>query len=513
MALLVLTACLAAGAARAQKVTLSEHNASLKKVFKDIKAQTGYVFFYNSSLLSQAHPVTIEVRDETLRAVLEQCFRDQPLSWNIVNKTIVVAARKASGLLAPPPAAGDTAQPGVTMGRVMGENGKPLPGADIEVEGKKGVGAVTDNDGRFHVAAGSGTTLLVSFIGYLPQRVKVKGAADLVVTLTAGAKDPLANMVVTGYQIINKESFTGNAITVSGEDLKRVNPQNFLESIQVFDPSFAIAQNNLAGSNPNTLPSINVRGSTALPTGGGAVLTRTDLTSNVNLPTFIMDGYEVSLEKVYDLDVNRIQSITLLKDAAATAVYGSRAANGVLVITTKAPKTGKLQLFYNYEMNTTGPDLNDYHVLNATQKLQYEKLAGLYDTAIANNGQSQDLLNSLYYGKLQNVNSGVNTYWLSQPLRTTYGQKHSLYLEGGDSAMRYGVNLLYQTSPGVMKGSARDRYGVGVDLSYNPGKTFIFRNSLNVEQVNSQESKYGSFQQYAQIISVSFKLPDFQLII
>lgn len=483
--------------AQAQRVTLSEHNASLKKVFRDIKEQTGYVFFYNSSLLSQAHPVTIEVKDEELRVVLEQCFRDQPLSWNIVNKTIVVSARKATSQAPEPPAAADTAQPGTATGRVTGENNKPLAGANIVVEGKKGVGAVTDNEGRFRVTAATGATLLISYIGYLPQRMKVRGAGEVAVKLTAGAKDPLANMVVTGYQIINKESFTGNAITVSGEELKRVNPQNVLEGMSVYDPSFAIAQNNLAGSNPNNLPRINVRGSTALPSGGGAVMTRNDLTSNVNLPTFILDGYEVSLEKVFDLDVNRIKTITLLKDAAATAVYGSRAANGVLVITTKAPKPGKLQIYYNYELNTTGPDLDEYHVLNGAQKLQYEKLAGLYNSNVVNNGESQDQLNSLYYGKLLNVNSGINTYWLSQPLRTTYGQKHSLYLEGGDSSMRYGLNVLYQTAPGVMKGSTRDRYGLGVDLSYNPGKTFIFRNELNVEQVNSRESNYGSFQQYA----------------
>ncbi len=499
MVLLLLAACMQAGIVRAQKVTLSERNAPLRKIFKEIKEQTGYVFFYNSALLSQAHPVTIEVRDAELSVVLEQCFRDQPLSWNMVNKTIVVTARKATGQAASPPTIADTVQPGIVTGKIMGENGKPLVGANILVEGKKGVGAVTDNDGHFRVTAGTGAVLLVSYIGYLPQRVKIRGAGDVEVTLTAGAKDPLANMVVTGYQVINKESFTGNAITVSGEDLKRVNPQNFLESIQVFDPSFAIAQNNLAGSNPNTLPSINVRGSTALPTGGGAVLTRTDLSSNVNLPTFILDGYEVSLEKVFDLDVNRIQSITLLKDAAATAVYGSRAANGVLVITTKTPKPGKLQVFYNYELNTTGPDLNEYHILNAAQKLQYEKLAGLYDATTVNNGESQDQLNSLYYGKLLNVNSGINTYWLSQPLRTTYGQKHSLYMLGGDSAMRYGLSLLYQTSPGVMKGSTRDRYGLEMALSYNPGKTFIFRNDLSVSQVNGTESNYGSFSQYAQM--------------
>lgn len=499
MALLLLAVCLHASVVTlGQKVTLSERNAPLKKIFQSIKQQTGYVFFYNSSLLDQAHPVTISVRDQELRVVLEECFRDQPLAWNIVNKTIVVSARKGTNFT-PPPQAADTAQPFVVTGRITDETGKyPLVGADIGIEGKKGVGAVADDNGNFHLAAAPGATLLISYVGYLPQRVKVTGNGPVQVQLVQGTRDPLANMVVTGYQLINKESFTGNAITVSGEDLKKVNPQNFLESIQVFDPSFSIAQNNLAGSNPNTLPSINVRGSTALPTGGGAVLTRTDLTSNVNLPTFILDGYEVDLEKVYDLDVNRIQSITLLKDAAATAVYGSRAANGVLVITTRNPIKGKLQLFYNYELNATTPDLDQYHVLNAVQKLRYEQLAGLYNANVETQS-TQDQLNDLYYGKLRNVVSGVNTYWLSQPLRTTYGQKHSLYLQGGDSYMRYGLSLLCQTAPGVMKGSTRDRYGVGMDLSYNPNTTFIFRNNLSVTQVTGTESPYGNFSQYAQM--------------
>ncbi len=101
----------------------------------------------------------------------------------------------------------------------------------------------------------------------------------------------------------------------------------------------------------------------------------------MNLPTFILDGYEVSVEKVYDMDVNRIQSITILKDAAATAVYGSRAANGVMVITTKAPAEGKLQVSYSTDLTVTAPDLTGYNVLNATDKLEYEKLAGLYEEA------------------------------------------------------------------------------------------------------------------------------------
>jgi TonB-linked SusC/RagA family outer membrane protein len=493
--LLLLTACLQVSAAGfAQKVSLSEKNAPLKKVFQEIRRQTGYVFFYNAQLLERSHNVNISAKDASLEEVLNQCFEGQPLTYSIVNKTIVVRTRKEASIQ--PTLTDSIPSPFWIGGRITDEStGKPIEGASITPKGYK-TGFVSNKEGAFMFLGEKVFVLTITCIGYQSKEIKIKGTTQLIITLTPGTKDPLANMVVTGYQLINKDNFTGNAVVVSGEELKKVNPQNLLQSLQVFDPSFNIAQNNIAGSNPNSLPSINVRGSTALPTGGGAVLSRGDLSSNVNLPTFIMDGYEVSLEKVFDLDVNRIQSVTLLKDAAATAVYGSRAANGVMVITTKAPKDGRLQVFYNYELNTTGPDLNDYHVLNAAQKLQYEKLAGLYNF---NATTSQDQLDAAYYDKLQNVLSGVNTYWLSQPLRTTYGQKHSLYLEGGGASIRYGVNLLYQTSPGVMKGSSRDRYGLGMDLSYNPGKKLIFRNSLSVNQVNGIESPYGSFTDYVQM--------------
>lgn len=496
-ALLLLVGCLQVSAAGfAQKVSLSEVDAPLKKVFQEIRRQTGYVFFYNAQLLEKSHKVSISMKDAPLEQVLDKCFEGQPLTYSIVNKTIVIRARAPKEDPAQPVLTDSTPSPIWISGRITDEStGKPIEGANITPEGYK-IGVSSDKEGAFRFPLLKLSVLTITCIGYQSKEVKIRPGRDLVITLTPGTKDPLANMVVTGYQLINKDNFTGNAVVVSGEDLKKVNPQNLLQSLQVFDPSFNIAQNNIAGSNPNSLPSINVRGSTALPTGGGAVLSRGDLSSNVNLPTFIMDGYEVSLEKVFDLDVNRIQSVTLLKDAAATAVYGSRAANGVMVITTKAPKDGKLQVFYNYELNTTGPDLNDYHVLNASQKLQYEKLAGLY---IYNANTSQDQLDEAYYDKLQNVLSGVNTYWLSQPLRTTYGQKHSLYLEGGGASIRYGVNLLYETSPGVMKGSSRDRYGLGMDLSYNPGKKLIFRNTLSVNQVNGVESPYGNFADYVQM--------------
>jgi len=481
-----------------QTITLTKQNTPLQKVFREIKKQTGYVFFYNLRMLDKTHPVTIDVQNATLQEVLDQCFAGQPVTYRIINKTIVVTERPAP----PPPvqpATTDTIPATMEIrGRVLDEaTGLAIAGANIVVKGSN-TGVTSGTDGAFTLQVKPGAVLVISYVGYDNKEVTVAaGSTTLTVRLALKAnKDPMTEVVVTGYQQIRKESFTGNAVTVSGEELKKVNPQNLLQGIQAFDPSFQVAQNNLFGSNPNQLPRVNVRGSTALPSGTGEILTRNNLAGNVNLPTFILDGYEVSVEKVYDMDLNRIESVTLLKDAAATAVYGSRAANGVMVITTKAPQEGKLQLSYNYDLNITGPDLTDYHVLNAAEKLEYEMLAGLYEPV---QQLSRDDQEERYYAKKRNVVSGVNTYWLSQPLRTTFGQKHSMFIEGGSPIVRYGIDLRYQTMPGVMKGSGRDRYSLGTVLSYAPTKKFLFRNVLTVTQVDAKESPYGSFLNYVRM--------------
>ncbi|MBO9202967.1 MULTISPECIES: SusC/RagA family TonB-linked outer membrane protein [Niastella] len=472
-----------------QTVSVTKENIPLQKLFREIKKQTGYVFFYNMRLLQKTHPVSIDVKSKGLREVLDLVFESQPVTYSIVNKTIVVNDR------APLPVPAEVKQvdtvPAIDIhGKVIDAvSGTPVAGANVVIKGSN-AGVVTDAAGNFVIRAKPGSRLLISYVGFEGIEVTAK---DSQLSVKLRANTPMTDVVITGYQQIKKESYTGNAVTVTGEELKRVNPNNMLQAIQAYDPSFQVAQNNLLGSNPNSLPRVNVRGSASLPVSSSDVLTRNNLAGNVNLPTFILDGYEVSVEKVFDLDVNRIQTITLLKDAAATAVYGSRAANGVLVITTKAPQEGKLQLTYSYDGTVSAPDLTDYHVLNAEQKLEYERLAGLYEPVGSRTKDQQDYL---YYSKRANVLAGVNTYWLSQPVRTAFGNKNSLYLEGGNATIRYGLDLRYQTQPGVMKKSGRDRYGLGSVISYAPNKKFIFRNTLTVTQVTGNESPYGSFSNY-----------------
>lgn len=185
--------------------------------------------------------------------------------------------------------------------------------------------------------------------------------------------------------------------------------------------------------------------------------------------------------------LNRIESITLLKDAAATAIYGSRAANGVVVITTVTPKDGQVLINYGYDLNIQAPDLRDYNLMNAREKVEAEKEAGLFDQAYYQQ--------AYYHDKLRLIERGNNTDWLALPLRNTASSKHYLRMEGGTNGFRYGIDVNYQGNNGVMRGSERKTFGLGFEVQYNIGK-LSFKNSATYTGVNTAESPFGSFDKY-----------------
>ncbi|MHA4895284.1 SusC/RagA family TonB-linked outer membrane protein [Pedobacter sp. PWIIR3] len=482
-----------------QNVTISRKNTTLETVFNDIKKQTGYIFFYSDKVDARNQFLNVNLRAAPLEEALKACLDAQNLTYKIVDRTIVIMKDHEDLVGA---AVAQIAKNRIELtGKVIDKTTmQGMPGVNISFKNSKSFLGQTNEKGEFKVNAQPGDILVFTYVGYKEVEIKVTNGKPLTITMEDQV-NTIDNVVVTGYQVIKKDSYTGSAITIKGEDLKRSNPQNLLKAVQSFDPSFRLLDNNLAGSDPNAMPRINVRGATALPsipTSADDLVNRENLSAQFNLPAFILDGFEVSLQKVVDLDINRIESVTLLKDAAATAVYGSRAANGVMVITTKAPVAGKLQVYYNAELQVTAPDLSGYHVLNAKDKVAYEQQAGLFTNLTPGvGGDTQDNLDAQLFTRLKNVASGVNTYWLSQPLRNTYGQKHSLSAQGGDQSFRYGVDLRYQTMPGVMKGATRDRFSGGMNFNYNPSSRLLIRNDLSVNQTNGVNSNYGSFSNYA----------------
>ncbi len=425
-------------------------------------------------------PVSIEMTDAKISKVLDECLKGTDLRYELLDQIIVINRRSAL-----PQTALDL------QGTVKDKEDNPLPGVSVFIKGTT-IGVATDVDGKFKMQLPEmeNMVLVFSFTGMKKQEVKYTKQPVLNIVMEEDVAE-MEEVVVNGYFTKNKDSFTGNAVVVSKDELAKVSSNNLLSALQVFDPSFRLKDNVDMGSNPNSMPNFRIRGNSGF---GAEGLSEANLKNDPNLPTFILDGYEVDVEKIFDLNMDRIESVTILKDASATAIYGSRAANGVVVVTTKAPQEGQLRVSYNLNVAISAPDLSDYHLLNAREKLEAEVAGGLYESEYMD---TQQKLRMDYADRLKRVKSGVDTYWLSQPLEVAVGHKHSLYVEGGDKSIRYGIDLNYQANPGVMKKSSRDRFGVGFLLSYNLNNKLLFRNKLTVVKVKSKESPYGSFRDYA----------------
>ena len=376
-------------------------------------------------------------------------------------------------------------------GSVKDKEGFPLPGVAVQVKGTS-QGTTTDADGEYYIMVKGveKPVLVFSFIGMETQEVPFeKGKHRINVTLKE-SQQVMDEVVVTGIFNRNKESFTGSATTFKAGELKLVGNQNVLQSLKTLDPSFAIIENDTYGSDPNRLPDVEVRGKTSI-----VGLTEENFV-NPNQPLFILDGFESTLSAVNDLDMDRVASITILKDAAATAIYGSKAANGVIVVETKKPEPGQLRVNYNGNFSITYADLSDYNLMNSAEKLEFEKLSGYFGELDENNNIVNESQQIKYNSTLAEIKRGVDTYWVNEPLRVAFSQKHSLFLEGGDNNnMLYGVGVSYGNTQGVMKDSGKDLINGNIKLIYRK-KRFSLSNNLNLDYSKADRETV-AFSRYA----------------
>ncbi len=465
-------------AVKAQTVSLKKQNASLEEIIWELKAKTHLVFLYRDEDIASVKGIDIDVRDLMVDEVLKKCLKDTDLQCVKENDAIIIRHAKRE-------AAAPQVKNRKITGRVTDMQGAPLPGGGILIEGTT-VGTTTDVDGNYVLECpdAKGLTLVYSFVGMKTHREVVGERTEISVKLQDEAQQ-IEEVVVNGYFTRKKESFTGVSKTFSGEELRTISTGSVLNTLSVLDPSFTKIVNNEMGSDPNTVPDFEIRGSGSL---------KSEYSGNPNMPTFIMDGFEVSAQKVFDLDPSRIRFITILKDAAATAVYGSRAANGVVVIETVVPKAGKLQLSYNGSVNFEVADLSDYNLMNAEEKLEYEVRAGLYDPSSKPEWTDNNL--DTYNEKLRLVKEGNDVNWLAIPVKELgVGHKHSITAEGGNDVFRYAFDLYYSNTAGVMKGSRRDSYGGGIRLQYNL-KNLKFTNYTSFDHLKAVNSPYGNFSSY-----------------
>ena len=377
-------------------------------------------------------------------------------------------------------------------GKVIDEKKQPIPGVSVRLGGTS-MGTATDVDGKFKLLIPADTaTLVVSFIGMKTEIVRLPrlraGVEQKELTIVLRDEDVrLEDVVVTGIFTRKKESFTGSASTYSAAELKTMGTQNILQGLKTLDPAFAILEDNQFGSDPNRLPNMEIRGKSSM------LGLRDELDADPNQPLFILDGFESTLAAINDLDINRVASITILKDAASTAIYGSKAANGVIVVETVKPEAGKLRVSYTGNLNLSMPDLSSYNLMNAREKLEFERLAGRFNPSSTTN---EIELDGVYNEKLKEIESGVDTYWLAEPLRVGVNQKHSLYVQGGEENFLFGLGVGYNGISGVMEKSDRSVISGNIDLIYRVSK-FQFSNKFSFSSTD-YKNPIVAFYEYAQ---------------
>ncbi|MDR0333670.1 MAG: SusC/RagA family TonB-linked outer membrane protein [Dysgonamonadaceae bacterium] len=370
-------------------------------------------------------------------------------------------------------------------GTVVDNYGEELIGVAVQLKSNPAAGAVTDLDGRFTLRVGSmNETLVFSYVGMKTMELRlVAGTTNYNVTMESD-DTVLSEVVVMGIMERDRAGFTGAVNSLAGDEIRTVGNINLLQSLRSLDPSFVVMDNVLEGSNPNSMATIELRGRTGLDLGDGAVS---------NMPLFLIDGFEVTIQEVNDLDINRIASVTLLKDASSTAIFGSKGANGVVVIETVRPAPGRVSVSYSTNQRLSWADLSQYNMMNARDKLDFEHMAGLYGNI--NNVTNIDGINA-YNAVLRRIEMGADTDWMRMPIRVGLTNNHSVNVSGGDNIWLFTTGISYRNEQGVMKGSNRDSYSGNIRVTYRGVNNLNISNNLTVNGVTGQDGSWGSYHDF-----------------
>jgi iron complex outermembrane receptor protein len=412
-AVLLTVACLQLSAGTySQKVSLSVKKQSLEQVFKEIKSQTGYVFWYKLDMLKQAKKVTISVVYQDLPKVLDEIFKDQPLTYEIVDKTIAIKLKEPAGpgteILAPPPV--------TVTGKVTDEKGNPLSGVSIQVKGVRG-GTVTSADGTFTISGIREDAVLVfSYVGYQVQQLPVSGRTTMNIVLHAETQS-LGDMVVVGYGRASRKNLSSAVSTVKPEDLNKGAITDVGQLLQGKVPGLNITAN----GDPNTPAAVVLRGTSTL--------------NSSQTPFYVIDGVpgaDISLIAPDD-----IATIDVLKDAAATAIYGNRAASGVIIVSTRKGRAGQMQVSYSGYVGAE-------KVSSRLKVMSGEQLRAF----MTKNGSAL----------LPADDKGANTDWQKAIQRSTaVSHNHNISFSGGTEHSNYVASLNYAYKEGILQHSSLER--------------------------------------------------------
>jgi TonB-linked SusC/RagA family outer membrane protein len=424
----------------AQKITLSAESITLKKLFKEIRKQSKYDFFYDASIIQNIQHININVKDATIEQVLEECLKGQPLTYSVKDKFVVIK-EKILTQDSPPQAKGIDIK-----GKVTDEKGLPVPGVSITIKGTS-IATSSDVSGRYSINTPNANGILVfTSIGYSIQEVALNGRSNIDVQLTESATS-LNEVVVVSYGTQKKRNVTGSIAQINAKELQDIPVAQFTQKLQGKIVGVQINQNT---GKPGQGMGVRIRGATS---GSGS-----------SAPLYVIDGQPLEGEgAINNINSDEIESFTVLKDAASSALYGSRASNGVVLITTKHAKPGKARVEFNAYYGiakldrSTGPK-----VKNGSEFAAYMK--GVYEDKIKYEGFTGSIpaeyQNPEQYGK--------GTDWLGTVLRVAPTQNYSLSFSDYRDKSSTTVIAGYFNQQGIVKNTGIERYSFRANTEFRP---------------------------------------------
>jgi TonB-linked SusC/RagA family outer membrane protein len=457
------------------QITLSENNVSLEKIFNAIEKQSGYVFFYDYAWLDEATVVSIKVKNASLVEVLNECFKDQPLTYTIIGRTVVMKQKK----MVKPKKEVETFMPAlppphIITGIIKDEKGAVLAGVSISVKGTS-TGTTTDEKGFFRLEIPEdGAVLLISYIGYAGQEIVVGNRTSININLQPLVKGS-DEVVVIGYGTQKKSDLTGSLSQVKGDEINAFPTTNVFQALSGRSSGVQVMQSTGA---PGSSVSIRIRGSNSI--------------RGSNEPLYVVDGFPINNPTI--LNNADIESIEVLKDASSTAIYGSRGANGVVLITTKKGKAGKNVIDFETSYSTQS-------LIRKLDLMNAREYATLYNIKAANDGVPA------YFTQSEIDKFGEGFDWQDFIYRQAPFLTSSLNVSGGNDKTKFSISGSILNQDGIIKGSNYDRYSFRSNIDHQFSDKFSAQLSTIFTRINTDTKNSGGGARGNTLISSQFAPP------
>ena len=451
--------------AQEQKVTVELKNATLKQVFKSIEGQTTYRFSYRNTLVDDKNDITISKRQVGVSVVLNEALKGRKLAYTIVSsKSIVISDLKEQTT---------PSKNKRVSGTVKSANGESIIGANVKVSGTT-IGCITDIDGNFTLEVPENAKLTVSYIGFQTQEIAINGKSSVNIVLEEDT-EMLDEIVVIGYGSMKKKDLTGAVAAIRGEKLSARKTTQLSTALQGSIAGVMVTRdNNAPGAAAST---IRVRGITTISDSS---------------PLVIIDGIPGDID---DVNPNDVESMSVLKDASSASIYGSRAAAGVILITTKRATERKASISYNFEYGLEIPTRQPEYVgvkrfLETTNELRYnDNPSGGWNQAY-----SEDDVNNWEQYHQTNPDKYPMTDWVGMILKNTAPrQTHTISISGGTKAIKSSASFIYDKVDGLYANRYYERFMVRTNNDFTINKYLGATLDLNARKTKDYQPNYNPF--------------------